>query len=116
MLNGLRGAAAHRLACALVPVTVWGLLAGCNAPEMTTKMPVLDQAHLRQRALDFLHRAARGEIDGASSTAIDSPVEIEPEGAARHLRAALTSESPRLRFAGRVALRCARCPTLARPP
>lgn len=104
MLNGFRSAAAHRLACALVPVTVWGLLAGCNAPEMTTKMPVLDQAHLRQRALDFLHRAARGEIDVVASNAIESLVEIDPEGAARHFRAALTSEIAMIRFAGCVAL------------
>ncbi|MCG3126723.1 MAG: hypothetical protein CHACPFDD_01576 [Phycisphaerae bacterium] len=95
----------RRRACAALALAS-ALLAGCSqtpAPS-AARMSVLEQAQLRQRALDFIHRAARSEIDVVCCNAIEALVQLDPDGGARHFRAALGSPVPMVRFAGCVAL------------
>lgn len=90
---------------ALLLLTVVSL-AGCSqtpAPR-AARMSVLEQAQLRQRALDFIHRAARSEIDVVCCNAIEALVQLDPDGGSRHFRAALGSPVPMVRFAGCLAL------------
>lgn len=101
--NGNRIVSAGRLGLLLTPVAL--LAAGCNLGEVTPmRMPVLEQARLRQKALGFLHRAAGSDNAVVTSNAIEALAEIDPDGSSRYFRAALISENPMIRFAGCVAL------------
>lgn len=64
----------------------------------------LQEGQLRQRALDFLHRAARSDIDTIAANAIEALVILDSDNATRHFHSALGSESAMLRFAACVAL------------
>lgn len=64
----------------------------------------LELGRLRQRALDFIGRAARSEIDIVACNALEALVELDPDGGAQHFRAALGSESALVRWAGCLAV------------
>ena len=104
MPKGIRIVSGRCLGLLLAPAAL--LAAGCNLGEVTPmRMPVLEQARLRQKALDFLHRAAGSDNAVVTSNAIEALVEIDPDGSVRHFRAALgRSEQAMVRFAGCVAL------------
>lgn len=86
-------------ACALA-----GGLSACDRARMGPRPPVAEQIRLRQRALDFLYRAARSDLDVVAGNAIEALVQVEPRAAVPTFRAALNSEYPIVRFAGAVAL------------
>lgn len=60
----------------------------------------LELGRLRQRALDFIARAARSEIDIVACNALEALVDLDPDGGGQHYRAALGSESALVRWAG----------------
>ncbi len=97
-------AAARTFALVAAACAFAGGLLACDRAKVGTRPPVADQVRLRQRALDFLYRAARSELDVVAGNAIEALVQVDPRAAVPTFRAALNSEFPIVRFAGLVAL------------
>ncbi len=79
---------------------------GCTAPEAESRMTLSrpEQMALYNRALDLLVTAASSERDAVTCNAIEALVRVSPADGKEAFRDALDSDSPRVRYAGLVAL------------
>ncbi|MFH1748205.1 MAG: HEAT repeat domain-containing protein [Planctomycetota bacterium] len=86
----------------LVLVASVALLSGCQG--RTAAPSAVQDVELERRATDLLLRAAQNSDPVVASNAIEALVKVAPDEGRPHIRAALRSEYPLVRFASLVAL------------